>query len=608
MYYKKRPTDTGSHHRDTYEQNYHSENCFCLYRKLGKKSEVTERNEISTSRHFWVASALLLILAAGLVVRWSMVHYNLPVAANVDERRGLQVLYLFETKSLNPEFFNYPSLYYYLTYFLIRPIAGMEEFLVYGRVVNLLFACGLGTATFLLSRRIFQSNGAGLLAAGFTVFSPIILYNGSYIITDILATTLSLMGIIFFTRFFQEGTSKHWVLGVVTTGLAVSTKYTAGILVAAYLIMEFLHPGQPIPAPAQTDRLGHFLNRRFATSLPPTLLFLSGIVLIGFFLFFPAASLISLIKGQSHLNTTLTTRELTFLDSLPQKSFILGILVLSLAGVLYGFQTFSGRFCRYRPYLAVLVIGLVFLAGSPYVAISWKSFLYGFGTELKNNMASSNSRHWLTYPCVYVSWESITALVFFPIGLISALRQKRSVGLAGLYLLLCFVSIGSATRWYERYLTPLLPVVFIFSAWGIWSVLEWIKRHRPAAGHAFMVILILIAGWELNPKISRIIQWTHRPDPVNQAYHVVTQYPPRKVLYLGWTPYAELAIKGYKTTEVPRSWLKDPKGKIASELQTGDFLILDRENEKNAYKDALSGMKLIWSTDWKHGAYVYQKE
>jgi len=530
----------------------------------------------------------------------------LPVAANVDERRGLEVLHQFETSSLNPKFFHYPSLYYYLTYFAIRPFTGLDGFLLYGRILNVIFACGLGASAFLLTRQMFKSPGAGLLAAGYTMFSPVILFNGSYVITDILAAMLCLLGVYFWSRFFERGDTRSWVLGGVMAGLAVSTKYTAGILVAAYLLVEFIHPWLAISEPAPTDGLGRFLARRFSSAIPPVSLFLAGVILMAFVWFFPKDFIFSLIREHSSVNASLTARELAFLEALPRKCFYLGLAVVCLAAILYGFRNFSERLCLYRPYVGLGIALVVFLVGSPFVLVSWKMFAYEFGAELKNNMASGEGRQWLTYVFVYYFWESLTAGVFFVIGVVLALRQRRLIGLAGLYAVLLYVSMGSATRWYERYLTPLLPVMFAFSGWGIWCVGQWLGANRPIGRNLFVLAVVIISGAELYPKITRVIRWTDRPDETYQSYMHISVLHPARIYFLGRAPYMELRMRGFAVEEVAERRLIDPKSDFWAKLGQDDILLIDGDVRKDVREVIGRRLSLAWRTDWKHGQYVYR--
>ena len=63
------------------------------------------------------------------------------------------------------------------------------------------------------------------------------------------------------------------------------------------------------------------------------------------------------------------------------------------------------------------------------------------------------------------------ALAFAPIGLVIVWRRWSQAGLLlGSYLLLNYLAIGSATRGFERYLSPLLPVLYLLAAIGIEEV------------------------------------------------------------------------------------------------------------------------------------------
>ena len=75
------------------------------------------------------------------------------------------------------------------------------------------------------------------------------------------------------------------------------------------------------------------------------------------------------------------------------------------------------RFTAVRPWLGVATIVAAFVAGSPFIVVSWKAFLFDFGYELKANQLSGDEHLWSHY----VGWlfleDSGVALVFAGVGL-----------------------------------------------------------------------------------------------------------------------------------------------------------------------------------------------
>ena len=166
-------------------------------------------------QQFWEYLILLAIILVGMAARYYLVTYNLPVASNVDERFLLRVLYKFDHENtLNPEFFQYPTLYLYVKYFLLKPFVDLKDFLYYGRLLNLVFSSLLAVSTFWLSKQIYKATIPSLIAAALTMFSPTIIYSASYLSTDAQLALFCILSLLFLDRFFETKTYRPWLLGV----------------------------------------------------------------------------------------------------------------------------------------------------------------------------------------------------------------------------------------------------------------------------------------------------------------------------------------------------------------------------------------------------------
>ncbi len=99
-------------------------------------------------------------------MRYPLTAANVPIAVNVDERLGSGILDRLRGDSWNPELFNYPTFYYYLTVALVTPL-GFDNVLQHGRVVNLLIGCALAVATVLVGATGLWLTG-GFLCSGRT--------------------------------------------------------------------------------------------------------------------------------------------------------------------------------------------------------------------------------------------------------------------------------------------------------------------------------------------------------------------------------------------------------------------------------------------------------
>src|ERR1700728_2354293 len=161
-------------------------------------------------------------------------RYNLPLAANVDERISLGILLGFRHGSLNPHFFLYPTLYYYVAYlFLI--LFPTSQFLVWGRILNLGFVGLTAFIAYSFARLHFFSRAAGVISAAFIIVSPIIVNSGSYIGPDALLAAATLATLLFLKEYFEKRTAHSWIVAMFMLGLAVGSKYTAFLLFVAYV-------------------------------------------------------------------------------------------------------------------------------------------------------------------------------------------------------------------------------------------------------------------------------------------------------------------------------------------------------------------------------------
>jgi 4-amino-4-deoxy-L-arabinose transferase-like glycosyltransferase len=221
-----------------------------------------------------LAGALLLaILVLALALRLKGVAYGLPYSfVNADESMVVPKAFQAARGHLNPQFFYYPSLYFYLTgalYLLgapVRWLLGQGNFLAQTSFVvdagpyfllGRLLSVAMGTASVYLVYRLGRvafGRPAGLLAALFLSVAPLHVAYSHMAVTDVTAVALSLLALVLLqqaagrapeaadgardwlgriaARLAAERRAARWlVLGAVAAGLATSTKYNLGMLV-----------------------------------------------------------------------------------------------------------------------------------------------------------------------------------------------------------------------------------------------------------------------------------------------------------------------------------------------------------------------------------------
>lgn len=201
----------------------------------------------------YIGLALVLVIAAGL--RFTALRQSLPYFDNPDEptmtNTGLRML---QTGDLNPHFFRWPSLPFYLQYaasaynFLTGIGAGRytdlqnlptENFFLIGRTVS----AALGTATvfltYLLGRTLYGP-AVGLVSGLVLAVLPLHTEHSHYVTPDIIVTFFTALTLLFAALVFRTGQKKWYQWAGVAAGCTLGSKYNVGIVLAIIVLAHFL--------------------------------------------------------------------------------------------------------------------------------------------------------------------------------------------------------------------------------------------------------------------------------------------------------------------------------------------------------------------------------
>lgn len=210
------------------------------------------RSAVTTWRRSlgWPTVALVGLLALAAALRLHGITWGLPYAfVNPDEATVVQRAFHVAVENPNPQFFYYPSFFFYLlagVYWLVSPLTALmgdgwlarpgglvvdpAPFYLIGRLVAVMFGVAGVFLVYLLGRAAFGV-WTGLLAAAFAAVEPLHVKYSHLAVTDVPATTLSLLSLLFLLRAAQ-GRGTGWLTaGAVMAGVATSTKYNLGMLV-----------------------------------------------------------------------------------------------------------------------------------------------------------------------------------------------------------------------------------------------------------------------------------------------------------------------------------------------------------------------------------------
>ena len=196
----------------------------------------------------WTGVALAIILAGAAVLRLKGLSWGLPYGyQNPDEHVVLLRAFRVAGGHLNPGFFYYPSLIFYLiggatwvvSWFhaahgvsFLSPAAFVTDptpYYLIGRSV--VVACGM-TSVYLIYRlgKEAFSRPVGLLAALFLAVEPLHVRYSHVAVTDVPATMFGLLALLLFLRAARLGSARSLLYGALAAGLATGTKYNLGML------------------------------------------------------------------------------------------------------------------------------------------------------------------------------------------------------------------------------------------------------------------------------------------------------------------------------------------------------------------------------------------
>ncbi|MCC7265445.1 MAG: glycosyltransferase family 39 protein [Candidatus Latescibacteria bacterium] len=197
-----------------------------------------------------------VMLLGALALRWPP-----PTWAHFDEVAFVVIPLGFWGGDLNPHFFNYPTLHFYLCSllyylkYLVTSTGTAEQFLVWRYFVNSADLLGLARAlqvvfslatvlvTAAIGRRLYGVAG-GLAAGLLMALAPINVRFACIASTDGPAAAWATLAVFLAVRLLQEGRQRDLVWAGVAAGLAGATKYPAALAVLPVAVAALLRvPG-----------------------------------------------------------------------------------------------------------------------------------------------------------------------------------------------------------------------------------------------------------------------------------------------------------------------------------------------------------------------------
>jgi 4-amino-4-deoxy-L-arabinose transferase-like glycosyltransferase len=541
---------------------------------------------------------LPLLMAVTPLFFFFRTQYNLPVAANVDERTALDIFQRFQNGGLNPHYFLYPTLYYYVTYFFVK-VFTPSMVLVGGRILNLAFVGLTSFLAYCFCRIYFLSRAAGILSALFIATSPIILNSGSYICTDALLAAMTLAGLLLLVQYFQKPTHRNWTIAMIMLGIAVGCKYTAFLLFVAYVGTEMMHQVRGENRSAKLD----FEPRIPRSVLSSVFAFLGCLLLIIAWLF-PLADLMRFATTH-HTNPDLrsSAEYLTFFHHLRMILIFAGTSLVTLA-LLVAWSEYCYRLISLRRlYLGLIIVLLAALLTTPYSILDPAKFIYDIGAQARATVMLQNAQtQWHNYYLWLKATESKTLLTLGLFGFVTiGLRNYRNYLVVIVFSVLYVFTIGRAHIGFPRYLIPILPLIYVFAAGFLLQI--WSTRKSASFPYTkiLAVLLLIVATAELWPKLGTSYKLSKQTDEFWSSYSVTMNLHPAKVLYAGNAPSAELRAAGVSASQT--SWASLASRPMGDQLECGELLILDRRAAESHHVAPEDDSSVIILLDDRIGDY-----
>jgi 4-amino-4-deoxy-L-arabinose transferase-like glycosyltransferase len=198
---------------------------------------------------------LVLVLAVGAVLRFVPVWFGLPYLARPDETVAISMALRALDGELNPEFFHWSSLTFYVfaavfgTARILRGLLGLEPALEFGHhfIVARAVIATAGTVTLLILHRLAKrvaGEPAAVIAAALLAVAMLHVRDSHFAMTDVLATLLVTASLALLLQAMDRyGTPAGWrwfgAAGL-AAGLATSSKYNAGAVAAGMAAAQIL--------------------------------------------------------------------------------------------------------------------------------------------------------------------------------------------------------------------------------------------------------------------------------------------------------------------------------------------------------------------------------
>jgi len=199
--------------------------------------------------------ALLFLIATVFLLGSLGMTSDLKYSRMSTETEQINFALKFGAGDFNPHHFVHPPFFAYILFILYGAIFATGKllgvfhsaldyeilyyttpqfFLIIARIFILFIAALSIIITYKIGKRLFDKKIA-ILACGFLVFSQLFISATHYATGEVPLLLMSLAAFYFIVRIFEDGHLKYYISAGLLIGLAIATKYNAGLLIAPFL-------------------------------------------------------------------------------------------------------------------------------------------------------------------------------------------------------------------------------------------------------------------------------------------------------------------------------------------------------------------------------------
>ena len=215
------------------------------------------------------------ILLTALVIRVWGVNYDLPYIYHPDEPIYITIAQgIFKTGDLNPHFFNYPSLFFYINaiayipYYWAGKLAGVFQmpsnieapltivmgvtrvqkpsFVLLGRMLTILFSIGTVGLTYKAGKQLTKQIFPAVIASFLMAISLGNVTNSRYITPDTYVVFFASASLLASLKVYQRGGKWDYIIAGICIGLTASSKYNGVLVILPLILAHFSRYGRAV--------------------------------------------------------------------------------------------------------------------------------------------------------------------------------------------------------------------------------------------------------------------------------------------------------------------------------------------------------------------------